>query len=342
MLKTSNLPFATLAKTAWQIVQFPLWAGLWAFGLGLLLWYPLRWWPGDQWAAVRLVNYFLPWLLVGLVPGLILAVLGRQQVLALILLLPTLLVSWTYVPLFMPDPPAALAADSSLKVMSYNVWSKNPDLAQAVSLIKKEQPDILLLQEDYRHISPILHPQLSNLYPEGQTYIAYEPGIGQAVISRYPVTPQEVSYKKGRTQKVRVDTPAGPIAVWNVHPHAPIDWLGHYRQLTALVDDIAQVKGPLIVGGDFNTTDQSETYQLVDRHLHNAHWEAGWGFGFTFPAHRPQFKRVPILTAVVRIDHIFYSDHFSVSAAQTLSSAGGSDHLPVTATLDLTVQEASQ
>ena len=101
--------------------------------------------------------------------------------------------------------------------------------------------------------------------------------------------------------------------------------------------ETAQVEGPLIVGGDFNTTDQSELYRLINRHLDNAHWEAGWGFGFSFPAESSSIYGVPIPGSVVRIDHIFYSgEHFLARHALTLSDSGGSDHLPVVATLFLT------
>jgi endonuclease/exonuclease/phosphatase (EEP) superfamily protein YafD len=177
--------------------------------------------------------------------------------------------------------------------------------------------------------------ELANLYPDGQLYWTYEPSAYQGIISRFPLTPVELAYDKGRTQKVIAATPAGPVAVWNVHPSTPLPWSRQYRQILALVEDIAAAEGPLIVGGDFNTTDQSETYRLVNQYLHNAHWDAGWGFGFSFPAQRPRFKRVPILTPVIRIDHIFYSTHFFAGSARTLSDSGGSDHFPVTAKLSL-------
>jgi endonuclease/exonuclease/phosphatase (EEP) superfamily protein YafD len=173
------------------------------------------------------------------------------------------------------------------------------------------------------------------LYPGGHLYWAYESRAYQGIISRFPLTPVELAYDKGRTQKVIAATPAGPIAVWNVHPNTPLPWLRQYRQISALAEDIAAVDGPLIVGGDFNTTDQSETYHLVNQYLHNAHWEAGWGFGFSFPAHQPHFRDIPILTPVIRIDHIFYSSHFFAQNARTLSDSGGSDHFPVTAKLSL-------
>ena len=331
MFNSSN--FLNVIKTIWHITLLPLWGGLWAFGLGVLAWYPLRWWPGDQWVVVRLINYFVPWLLLGLLPGLLLAVWGRRYSLAALLLLPILLIILTYAPLFTPRPATALAADGSLKVMSYNIWGRNRTLDQAVELIKAEQADIVLLQEDYRQVSPKIHDQLTNLYPDGQLYLVYEPAIGQAVISRYPITRLDASYAQGRTQKVLVDTPGGEVEVWNVHTHAPNDWTGQYRQITALVRELPKVERPLIVGGDFNTTDQSETYQFITQYLRNAHWESGWGFGFSFPAHSPRFKRIPIITPMVRIDHIFYNSYFYATAAQTLSESGGSDHFPITANL---------
>jgi vancomycin resistance protein VanJ len=324
-----------LFKKIWRLVWLPFWVGLWLFGLGLLVWYPLRWWPGDRLLPVRLANYFMPWLLMGLIPGVIVAGLTHRFRLALVLAIPTLLMGLTFAPLFLPRTPAALAARTPMKVMSYNVWGRNQNITAAAAVIRQAQPDILLLQEVTWPIAHTLKDELADLYPDNELHVAYEPSMGQAILSRYPLIPTGASYNKGRTQKAVVDTPDGPMAVWNVHPHAPLAWSRQYQQISALAEEIAAVDGPLIVGGDFNTTDQAETYRLVNQHLNNAHWQAGWGFGFTFPAHTPRFKRVPIITPLVRIDHIFYSDHFFARHAGTLSTSGGSDHLPVVAELSL-------
>jgi endonuclease/exonuclease/phosphatase (EEP) superfamily protein YafD len=271
--------------------------------------------------------------LVGLLPGLALAGLARRKWVTLALAAPTLIIGLTFAPLFLPRPAGALAANTTFKVMSYNVLARNKQVTEVARLIWREQPDILLLQELTPIMAQALTKQLADLYPEGQLYLAYEPGAYQGIISRYPLTRVELAYDKGRTQKVTAETPVGPIAVWNVHPNTPLPWSRQYRQITALAEDIADVTGPLIVGGDFNTTDQSEAYRLVGQYLHNAHWEAGWGFGFSFPAHSPRFSDVTVITPVIRIDHIFYSDHFYPHTARTLNESGGSDHLPVTARL---------
>lgn len=323
----------TFLKFCWRIGCRLFWVSWGIFGLGVTMWYTLRWWPGDRFMPVRLVNYFMPWLLVGLLPGLGLAGLARRKWIALALALPSLIIGLTFAPLFLPRPAEVLAANTSFKVMSYNVWYHNRQAAEAARLIRQEQPDILLLQELTPAMLQALTTQLADLYPDSQLYSAYEPEALQGIISRFPLTPVELAYAKGRTQKVIAATPVGPVAVWNIHTNTPFRWSRQYQQISSLVEDIAANTGPLIVGGDFNTTDQSEVYQLVGQYLHNAHWEAGWGFGFSFPADKPRFERVPILTPVIRIDHIFYSSHFSARSARTLEESGGSDHLPVTAEL---------
>lgn len=325
----------SIFRFIWIILRSLFWAGLWLFGAGLLLWYPMRWWPGDRFLLVRLANYFMPWLLIGLMPGLLMAMLVRRKWLALTLAGPTLLITLSYAPLFLPRFNPALAAGDSLKVMSYNIWGRNQHLDAAITLIKQEQPDILLLQEVNPRIIRALRAHLTDLYPDADFYLAYEPDLGQVVISRYPVRPVESAVDNGRTQKAIVDLPAGPVAVWNAHPYAPLAWGAQQRQIAHLARDIATVDGPLIVGGDFNTTDQTEAYSMLSRQLHNAHWDTGWGFGFSFPSSVPRIRGKVAFPSMVRIDHIFYSEHFFARQAGTLSNSGGSDHLPVVAELSL-------
>jgi endonuclease/exonuclease/phosphatase (EEP) superfamily protein YafD len=340
LLKLKNFIFSFLNRI-WRLVCSLFWAGLWVFGVGLLFWYPLRWWPSDHLWPVRLTNYLMPWLLLGLIPGLLAAGLARRKWLVVTLTIPTILIGGTFAPLFLPRPGTVLAGSTPIKIMSFNVLYNNQDYPALAGVIRQENPDILLLQEITEQSAAALEAELRDLYPDGRLYhdFADKPGqahyFSEAIFSRYPITPISVTYERGRAQKVLINTPDGPISVWNVHPTTPMPWAYHYRQIYALTEDIAAVNGPLIVGGDFNTTDHSETYRLVNQHLGNAHWDAGWGFGFSFPAHAPRVKGVPLLTRLVRIDHIFYSHHFFVHNARTLPHSGGSDHLPVVAELSL-------
>jgi endonuclease/exonuclease/phosphatase (EEP) superfamily protein YafD len=130
-------------------------------------------------------------------------------------------------------------------------------------------------------------------------------------------------------------TPEGAITVLNVHP-ARGNWQRRHKQMITLIaDDIAGDSNPLILGGDFNTTDQSQTYRLFGPILKNAHWQAGWGFGFTYPTSKIKFLGIFSLPPLVRIDHIFHSKHFISQKAYRLPDSGGSDHFPIVAELVL-------
>lgn len=327
----------SVLKGCWRIVCWLFWWGWGLFGLTVVTLYGLSWWSGDRFLPVRFFHYFMPWLLTGLIPGLLIAGLARRRWVTLALAAPALLTVITFAPLFLPRPNDVLAAGYSFKMMSYNIHYHNRDIVEVTSLIRQEQPDILLMQELGSTMARQLKDELADLYPDGQLYVVYESEVDQGIFSRFPLSQAGLAYDEGNVQKVMATTPAGPIAVWNVHPKGPFLWSRHYRQLSALAENIAAVDGPLIVGGDFNTTDQSETYRLVSQYLKNAHWEAGWGFGFSFPEarHQGRFRNIPVQTPIIRIDHIFYSHHFFAHNARTLSESAGSDHLPVTAELSL-------
>jgi endonuclease/exonuclease/phosphatase (EEP) superfamily protein YafD len=305
------------------------WTALWLFGLAVLGWLTLRGLSGDRLWPVRLVNYLMPWLLVGLAPGLMLTVLARRKWLALVLAGPTLFILTTYAPLFLPRGSVAVAGNQPLKVMSFNVWAGNEDPQAIAQVIRQEQPDLILLQELTTDIAAQLPAYLADLYPNSELHMLYERRIGQAVFSRYPLTPLESILGRGRVHKVTAHLPGGPVAVWNVHPSQPIPYGVQFHEIYYLAQDVGLESGPLIVGGDFNTTDQSEAYALISRYLNNAHWDAGWGFGFSFPSTRRDFANALGLPPLVRIDHIFFSPHFYAQNARTLEQSGGSDHFPV-------------
>jgi endonuclease/exonuclease/phosphatase family metal-dependent hydrolase len=133
------------------------------------------------------------------------------------------------------------------------------------------------------------------------------------------------------------------VVIWNVHPNPVVrgGWEAQRASLSLVADQVAAEDRPTIVLGDFNTTDQTANYRLVADRLIDVHQAVGRGFGFTFP----DFSQArsldlpwytgPLLAAgpVVRIDHIFASQHFVPRQAFVVPVASGSDHRPVIATL---------
>ena len=275
-----------LAQVVMRVRSIVLSIGLSLASLILLVWVTMRWWPGDWSSPTQLLNYLTPWLLAALVPTLVLALLLRRHggVGWLFLAIPILLISLPLLPLFLPRLGSVPDNSFALKVMSYSICTKNQDNSAIIQVIRAAQPDVLLLQEITPEMAGALHDGLHDLYPAGEVHFAYAAVVQQLIVSRYPLTSVGVVPEQGDVQKVRLETPGGSIKVWNVHASHPYGWTQHNRELSALAEEISTFNGPLIVGGDFNAVELSESYRLVARDLKNAHQEAGWGFGFTYPA----------------------------------------------------------
>ena len=320
-----------ISKGLFASLTFLFWIGVWAFGIGLILVGGLRWWYGDHLFPVRLCNYLMPWLLIGTLGGIGASLLAGRHSLALLLVVPTLFIIVTYAPLFLPGHERPQGG-FKLKVMSYNVWRENSNIHAIAEVIGKQKPDLILLQEIHLDKLRELIAELDDLYLN-ETYVAFEEPKLQAMISSFPLKQVDAGHEKGRAQKAIVSTSGGAITVLNVHPSRGRWQRRHKQMINLIADDIAGEDNPVILGGDFNTTDQSQTYRLFDPILKNAHWQAGWGFGLTYPTPAVNFLRKFPLPSLVRIDHIFHSKHFLTQKASTLPDSGGSDHFPVIAEL---------
>lgn len=196
-----NLNNILSLKGLWGLFSYSFWLGLWLFGLGVLIFYLLRWWSGDQLLPVRLINYLMPWLWVILVPAMILAGMAHHKWLFATLLIPTLFISFTYAPLFLTCLKTDIVGLTPVKVMSYNVWRENRDMGAVAEVILKEQPDILLLQELKPDRADRLNGALVNLYSDAELHFNYEPKMLQGVISRYAITSMGAFPNKGQAQR---------------------------------------------------------------------------------------------------------------------------------------------
>ena len=312
--------------------------GLWLVGLTLVFILIIRFWAEDRYLFIRLANYFMPWFLLVLVPGFFIAILTHRTTLAIIFTLSAVYISCSYLPLFLPKSSEVLANTPLLTVMSYNVWRENKNITKISDVVKCNKPDIILFQELNSDMVHTLINRLNlSLTPKSILYFVYEPKLMQAVVSIYPMNPLHPQQKHSRVQKVLIASPDGLITLFNVHFRRCGNWEKRQNTIAAfMAEEIGPTKGPIIVGGDFNTTDKTNAYHMVSDHLANAHHMSGKGFGFTYPSNKLKIKGLSFsLIPLVRIDHIFYNHYFSALHAETISDAGGSDHLPVLANFKL-------
>jgi len=305
----------------------------WAFAAIVLAGLALRPRFGDELVLTRYTGYVMPWLLAGLLPGAAWAWRARRRALAAVLGVSAAAIAVAHAPLFRPRPAIAAPAAGTLRVMSYNTWSRNGDARRIAGVIRAQAPDVLLLQEIPPPVFERLVDALRDLYGGSTVHFTYEPELQQAVLSRHPLEPRASLADKGQAQHVVVRSPAGPIAVFNVHPLRTGGWRHRYRQIAALLEeDVLPERSPVILGGDFNVNDRAELYRLVASRLENAHDAAGFGFGFTYPAAVRVLAALPA-PPMARIDHLFFSAQLVALRAGTLADSGGSDHRPVFAVL---------
>ena len=330
--------------TLLQLAYRCLIGSAWLFNLALILWQLLRLYPGDRLFPVRLAGIFAPWLSIALLPIIVMALLGRQKRLAYLSSALLLVLGSQYWGLFTPRLEAARDRldPSVFKVMTFNIYTHNADFGNVITLIQDEQPDLVALQEVTPKARAVLEETLSDDYP----YLITRGGgtTAQMILSRFPAERgfADLAESPWPTFRVKVNTPAGPVTVWNVHAFPPVRkvfWQFQRRVIEAVAQEVAVVEGPVIVLGDFNTTDQTENYNLLAHHLTDVHRAVGRGFGFTFPGSRivtqslPYLSFSPLIIPMLRLDMIFVSEHILPLDIRVVESAAGSDHRPVIATL---------
>ncbi len=318
-----------------QLVVRLIIATAWVFAVALVAWNLARVYPGDRWLLVRLGNFFAPWLFMALTPALMVALLARRPWLLRFVLVLGLVFGVRYWPLLAPRLSLLRAGTSvsELRVMTFNVNWANRNALDIAGLVRAESPDVVAMQELTEDLAILLHAELASEYP----YFLLDNSMGlTGLISRYPMKAQSVPPALRHTRRATVETPGGAVTIWNIHLSTAVSQRGweSQREMAAVI--ARESKGeadPLIVLGDFNTTDQTENYRLIAAPLTDVHWAVGHGFGFTFPDLRRYTDSSPILGPVVRIDHVFVSQHFSPYEIHVVASGYGSDHRPVVATL---------
>jgi endonuclease/exonuclease/phosphatase (EEP) superfamily protein YafD len=245
-------------------------------------------------------------------------------------------------PLGRPDEGARL------RVMTINQNSSNRKVDQLIAAIRAHDADIVAIQELSRSVAGAARQQLSSVYPH-QVLIPGDGGhYGLGILSRYPL--RETTYKPEFVgQRMIVDIDGTAITVINVHlsaPQAPTRRLRQFRPVKVVLDydtslraqefphllqEIDSVDGPLIVMGDFNTTDREPIYAELASRLRDSYHETAWGFGFTFPDDQ-RLARLKVPFPLVRIDYIWSRAGIAPAAARVVCNSG-SDHCAVVADL---------
>jgi vancomycin resistance protein VanJ len=255
-------------------------------------------------------------------------------------------------PRFLP-PSSATAAGTPLRVMTFNQLYDNKRVPELIAAIRSQQADVVGLQELSEPVAEAIQSQLGGEYP----YQLLAPGnpAGLGLLSRYAFQTTGKS-DTVRGQRVSIQLAGQTVTILNIHltppaikvrkiPRLKLPVIAGYdagpptRQVGRLAGEVDQVAGPLIVIGDFNTSDREPRYAELAARMHDAFRETNWGFGFTFPDH----KRMGPLTIpfpLVRIDYVWSKGGVLPAASHVACNNTGADHCFLVADLRVGAAEA--
>lgn len=231
---------------------------------------------------------------------------------------------------------AVISKENCFSAFSFNVLQTNRDYARTISLIDREDPDIVLLLETDEKWETALKPVIDR-YPH-RSSAPLDNLYGLILLSRLPVEDVEVTWLiDTETPSVfaTMQTPGGTkFRYIGLHPRPPqpgentekrdgeIAIAARHAKLTNL---------PVLAMGDFNDVAWSRTSQMFKRIGGYLDPRVGRGLYATFPANLPGL-RWPL-------DHLFISPDFTLVNMKVLENVG-SDHLPVFAQLCLAPRAA--
>lgn len=269
-------------------------------------------------------HFKLQYLLVGFSTSIFFALVRSKKIWLLVSAFCIIINLAEIVPWYFPAPAFAGANPGQhLRILHSNVLTGNRRYADVISLVKAEQPDIAVFVEVSTAWAREL-AVLSEMFPYSCRQQESE-AFGSAIYSKLPLENAVLKAfsKQRRSLSADVKFQDKTISLLLVHPSVPIkqhSFIDRNQQLAAIGEYAAQVKNPLVVVGDFNTTMWSPFYKnMVNTgKLRNA--RSGFGILPTWPTFMP--------LAYIPIDHVLVSKEIGVLKIRTGRNVG-SDHLPL-------------
>jgi endonuclease/exonuclease/phosphatase (EEP) superfamily protein YafD len=234
--------------------------------------------------------------------------------------------AWRLAPYYR-KPAAETPLRQHLKVLSFNVLSKNTRYADTLRWVQQTDPDIAFFPE----VTPVWLRGLEPLKTRMPYSIAQKrvDNFGCAVFSKYPIVEKSLvpsEFLEVAMMQVTLEIDGRRVFFVGLHPLPPMSPASARDRnaiLTQLARQVHDEPLPVIVAGDFNATPWSHGMKpLFDVGLRDT--MLGRGFSATWR------REIPIFA--LPIDHILIGGQIRVAERWTGPDLG-SDHRPVVAEL---------
>lgn len=218
-----------------------------------------------------------------------------------------------------PDRPG------QFKLLTYNTYKHNSDLAAISAEVRRHDADVVVLVE-FGPSKAQLVQELAKLYPYFKT-CEQKRDCAIGLFSRLPVRRFEVvgRHDDAGPPLISAELEVGESSVTVIGAHALSPDQGthaNYVELDHLAMRVRQLRGPIVLAGDLNTTIWANVFDHFRRTS-----------GLNHMGHLiPTWPSRPLPLPQIGIDHIFASPDLELSEVAA-GHAAGSDHLPVVATV---------
>lgn len=302
-------------------------------------WAPVWLSLGDSHWLLALCNHIGAWLLL---PTLVLPVtlLERPWRRWQICIVPPIAVAaGISLPYLIPRPPDLSPA--RLRVMNFNILFSNPDMGTVAALVRREQPDLVMLQEVQPEQFLALQDTLSGAYPYARAAPRHPYGT-TAIFSRHPVEEWRVvetgEDRRALLARVRIDGQMVTAIsahllsyglVWVAPPDLPRTVMIRVRDQHEQARRLIAAAGmfpddPLLLACDCNSPETAGTARILHAAFRSAAHEVGW-----WPA--PGGGEADRWLG--HIEYLFVRGELRVLSHVRLSERAGSDHQPLLTTL---------
>jgi vancomycin resistance protein VanJ len=206
------------------------------------------------------------------------------------------------------------------RIVVANVSSRNDTVDRAIADALAQRGDLVLILEAGTDPPP----------PEGFAVVDLPSYSNQVVMSRFPARLVERPRnwpKRLRAHRIEVDAPSGRLIVYLAHlvrPHfgprgllrLPGQMTAQRRERDALLASARRETEPVVIVGDFNSSDRGRGYRQITGTFRDAMRSRWAGPTYAAPMWRP---------LLLRIDHVFVPRDWC-SAGPGRFSIHGSDH----------------
>jgi endonuclease/exonuclease/phosphatase (EEP) superfamily protein YafD len=234
---------------------------------------------------------------------------------------------------YLPQHRSETTQLAKFKLLQLNVLKKNNQYAKVVSLVQKEQPDIITFEEIDQTWLDQLKP-LSEAYPYKQS-VPQDNNFGIGLYSKFPLKNIKLEhfgkpYRGMVFPFISATVHAEKLPSFTVMAAHPLPPMGGFHTRNSQLADMAARRSTfgknLIIAGDMNLSQWSSYFGDFTKISGLRDSQLGFGVQPTWPS--------TAFLMLTPIDHVLVSENFVV-LDRRIGPDVGSDHLPVIVELGL-------